>query len=125
MPRRLAGLPLALAAVALLAAGCGSTKSASSNGLDTALSYVPKGAPLVVAVDTDPNGAQWQQVDHLIGKFPGGGQVKEQFKSAFGARSGVDWDRDVKPLLGNDLVVALTAVPQHATPAPYVLAWKV
>lgn len=116
---------LALAAVALVlvAAGCG-TKS-SGSGLDTALSYVPKGAPLVVAIDTDPGGSQWQQVDKLIGKFPFGGQVKQQFKSAFSSRSGIDYDKDVKPLLGNDLVVAVTASPGSGTPTPYVLAWKV
>ncbi|MEA2467654.1 MAG: hypothetical protein QOJ57_1780 [Thermoleophilaceae bacterium] len=112
-----------LALLALLASGCGSKSSGS--GLDSALQYVPKGAPVVVAIDTDPAGDQWQQVDKLIGKFPFGGQVKQQFKSAFNARAGIDWDKDVKPLLGNDLVVAVTAASGPGTGTPFVAAWKV
>jgi hypothetical protein len=111
-----------LLALALVASGCGSKSSGSSLG--TALSYVPKGAPVVVAVDTNPDGSQWQQVDKLIGKFPFGGQVKQQFKSAFTARSGIDYDKDVKPLLGNDLVIAITGPPGPGAPTPYVVAWK-
>jgi len=117
-------LVLAALALALLGSGCGSSSS-SGSGLDTALSYVPKNAQVVVAVDTNADGDQWQQVQELIGKFPGGGQAKQQFKTAFNARSGVDWDRDVKPLLGKDLVYADTGTASHGVPAPYVLAWPV
>jgi uncharacterized protein DUF3352 len=123
MRRAVLPLLLALAALALVASGCGS--KSSSSGLDTALSYVPKGAPLVVAVDTDPDGDQWQQVQKLIGKFPFGGQVKQQFKSGFNSRSSLDYDKDFKPLLGNDLVIAVSAASSSGTPTPYVAAWKV
>jgi hypothetical protein len=114
---------LPLLAVALVAAGCGS-KASSGSGLDTALSYVPKDAPVVVAIDTDADGDQWQQVNDLIGKFPFGGTVKSQFKSAFNARAGIDYDKDLKPLLGNDFVVAVIGAPDSANP-PFVVAWKV
>lgn len=127
MPRQALRLLLLLAALALVAAsasGCGSSSSSGSK-LDTALGYVPKGAPVVVAIDTNPDGAQWQQVDDLIGKFPGGGQAKEQFKSAFGSRSGLDWDRDVKPVLGNDLVLAYTGGSSSTGGARYVFALSV
>src|SRR3954470_22277809 len=110
MPRRAVRPLLLLVALALVGAtatGCGSSGSSGSK-LDTALSYIPKNAPVVVALDTDPDGDQWQQVDELIGKFPGGGQAKQQFKTAFNARSRLDWDKDVKPLLGNDFVIAFT-----------------
>jgi len=93
-----------VAAAALIATGCGSKSSGSS--LDTALSYVPKNAAVVVAIDTNPDGDQWQQVDHLLGKFPFGGQVKQQVKAAFNARANLDYDKDIKPLLGNDMVYA-------------------
>jgi hypothetical protein len=116
-------LPLLLLIVALVAAGCGSKSSGS--GLGSALSFVPKNAPVVVAIDTDPNGDQWKQVNALIGKFPFGGTAKAQFKSAFNARAGIDWDRDVKPLLGNDFVVAVTAASASGAPTPFVVAWKV
>jgi hypothetical protein len=127
MPRRAVRPLLLLVALALVGAtanGCGSSSSSGSK-LDTALSYIPKDAPVVVALDTDPDGDQWQQVEDLVGKFPGGGQAKEQFKSAFGGRSGLDWDKDVKPLLGNDLVVAYLGGSSATGGSRYVLAWPV
>src|SRR3954451_17423190 len=117
-----AALCAALAAIALTTAGCGSKSSGSS--LDSALSYVPKNAAVVIAIDTNPDGGQWQQVDHLIGKFPFGGQVKQQFKSAFNSRANVDYDKDIKPLLGNDMVLAITGPSAANAQTPYVFAWK-
>src|SRR3954447_17625557 len=112
-----------LIALALLTSGCGSKSSGSA--LDDALKFIPKDAPVVVAIDTDPDGDQWKQVNTLIGKFPFGGTAKSQFKSAFNARAGIDWDKDVKPLLGNDFVVAVTAASASGAPTPFVVAWKV
>src|SRR3954466_1013981 len=117
-----AALCAALAAIALTTAGCGSKSSGSSLG--SALKYVPKTAAVVIAIDTNPDGGQWQQVDHLLGKFPFGGQVKQQFKSAFTARTSVDYDKDIKPLLGSDMVVAITGPSPPSTQTPYVFAWK-
>jgi hypothetical protein len=116
-------LPIALA---LVSAGCGSKASSGGTGLGAALDYVPKGAPLVVVVDTNTGDAQYQQLDRLIGKFPFGGQVKQAIKARLNSGSGVDYDRDVKPLLGNDLVIAVTAVaPAADATSPYIVAWKV
>src|SRR3954451_7873189 len=117
-----AALCAALAAIALTTAGCGSKSSGSS--LDSALSYVPKNAAVVIAIDTNPDGGQWQQVDHLIGKFPFGGQVKQQVKNAFNSRANVDYDKDIKPLLGNDMVLAITGPSAPNAQTPYVFAWK-
>jgi hypothetical protein len=123
MTRRAPYLLLILV-LAVVLGGCG-TKS-SGSGLDSALSYVPKGAPLVVAVDTNPDGGQWQQVSALLGKFPFGGQVRQAIKDRLKSGSTVSYDNDIKPLLGNDLVLAVTAVAQQpGASSPYVIAWKV
>src|SRR4051812_39012354 len=100
-------LTLIALAVALLAAGCGSNKT-SGNATDDALSFVPKQAPIVVSINTDPNGGQWKNVDKLLSKFPGSGAIKAQLKQSISSSSGgkLDYDRDVKPILGNDLVVS-------------------
>jgi hypothetical protein len=122
MKRALAAL---LLATALITAGCGGKSSSSGSSLDTALSYVPKNASVVVAIDTNPNGDQWQQVDKLLGKFPFGGQVKQQVKNAFNTRANLDYDKDIKPLLGNDIVYAmLPHDPTQETQTPFVFAWK-
>ncbi len=120
--KRFAILPLLL--VALIASGCGSSSS-SSNDLGTALSYMPKDSPIVIALDTNADGGQWQQVDKLIGKFPGGGQIKQQLKSTLSARLHLDFDKDIKPLLGNDLVISTTGQSSPGIQTPYVAAWKV
>src|SRR3954469_8540415 len=125
MTRRTLGLILVALALVATTAGCGSKASSGANGLGDALKYVPKDAPVVIAVDTDPDGDQWQQVDELIGKFPFGGTVKQQLKTSFNARTGLDFDRDVKPILGNDFVVAITGPANADKAVPYVVAWKV
>lgn len=125
MSRRIAVIA-AFAALALVAAGCGSKSSGS--GLDTALSYVPKDSPIVVAFDTDPDGEQFHQLQKLIAKFPFGGQVKQGFKDGFNARAGgFDFDKDVKPLLGNDLVLSASTSSglRSGGDTPFVAAWKV
>jgi hypothetical protein len=112
-----------LVLLALIAAGCGSSDSGSS--LSAELKYVPKDAPLVIAFDVDRDGKQWKQVNELIGKFPFGGQVKGQFKTAFDQRSGLDYDKDLKPLLTGDVALAITAAPQGGGDPPFIVAWKV
>jgi hypothetical protein len=125
--RRPPQLLLALAVLALVASGCGS--KSSGGGLDTALSYVPKDAPLVVVVDTDPDGEQYQQVKKLIGKFPGGGSAIQGFKNGFNNSSGLDYEKDLKPLLGNDFVIAVASADAlqggFQSSTPFVVAWKV
>ena len=122
MKRAATALVVVLAALALVATGCGSKSSSSSLG--TALGYVPKNAALVITIDTNPDGGQWKQVDHIVGKFPFGGQFKQQLKNAFNARANVDYDKDVKPLLGNDVVLAITGPSTPGAQTPYVFAWK-
>jgi hypothetical protein len=105
--RRLTAL-LLTALLALVAAGCGGGDKGSGGGsLDDSLGYLPKNAPLVVTVDTDVNGEQYKNLDKLAAKFPFAGQVKNQLKQSISA-SGVSYDKDVKPLLGNQLVIGAT-----------------
>ena len=115
MRRHVATLVAALAAALL--AGCGGGGSGSAT--DDALSFMPKDAPLAVAFQTDPNSDQYKQVNKLLGRFPFGGQIKQQFKNGLSS-SGYDFDKDVKPVLGNDFVVTVptaAALQQSNTPA--------
>ena len=123
--KRLTTLIALLAGSALLAAGCG---GGSESATEDALSFVPEDAPFVLAIDTDPDGEQWQNVNDLLAKFPGSGQAKSQFKEGVKQGSGgqIDYDRDIEPLLGNDLVIAITDAQGFTQPEPpVVLAMKI
>ena len=104
------------AAAACLVAGCGSSSSSSSNPLTTELSYLPSGSPLILTVATDPNGGAIKGVNALIGRFPlasiGVGALKSKLQ-----QSGVNYDGDVRPLLGNPVALAVTgsSVSTHLT----------
>ena len=98
----------ALLAVGLLAiAGCGGGDSGSA--LDSALAYLPKDATFAVAIETDVDGDQYSTLGDLLRKFPFSEQIKgsllQQFEQGSG---GVNFNDDVKPVLGNPLVVGAT-----------------
>src|SRR5919198_1566397 len=95
---------LAVGAAAIAASGCGGSKPA----LDEALGYVPKDSPFVVAIDTDTGGDQYKNLGQLVRRFPFGPLLVESLKGNLERRAGVDFDRDIKPLLGNDFVVGAT-----------------
>ena len=60
-------IPIALSSIAL--AGCGSS-SKSGSPLPTELSYFPSGSPLVLTIETDPNGSAIKGVSALVAKSP-------------------------------------------------------
>ena len=100
--RRFLSVILLLGLLAL--AGCGGGDSGSA--LDAGLSVLPKDTPFAVAIDTDLSGDQWSALDKLAGKFPFSGQIKESLKRQLEQSSGgVSFEDDVKPVLGNPLVV--------------------
>lgn len=102
---------LCLAPIALTAAGCGGGGGAgkASSPLDEGLSYLPKNAPLVISLDTDLNGPHYKDLDTLLSKFPLAGQLKQTIVQRIERGSSlVDFNKDVKPLLGNELVIGAT-----------------
>src|SRR4051812_9895121 len=103
--RRLIAISLALSA--LLFAGCGGGGD-SGSPLDSALSYLPKDAPFAVAIDTDLGGDQYKALQSLLEKFPFGGQVKDSLRRQLEQGTNVSFDDDVKPVLGNPIVVGAT-----------------
>lgn len=98
-------LPLLVGAL-LLVAGCGggSTISAGSNA-DEVAGIVPASVPLLVAVETDPESAQWQQADELLDKFPGRERLLDSLREKLGDE-GLDVEQDVVPALGDETYLA-------------------
>jgi hypothetical protein len=91
----------------LLTAGCGGGHDDKSvTALDDALGYFAKDTPAVAAVETDPDGPQIKQLVGLIGRFPGADILAARAINLTKTPL-VRWDRDVRPQLGNPLVVGL------------------
>lgn len=107
--------PLVLTVIAatsvLLAAGCGGGESKTPFG--QALSYVPKGAPMVIALDSDIEGSQYKNIKALVDRVPSGKEGSEKLlKQALDKieATDVDFEKEIKPLLGNKVVIAAPSV---------------
>ncbi|HEX8073979.1 MAG TPA: DUF3352 domain-containing protein [Thermoleophilaceae bacterium] len=129
--RRVLPLVLAVCALAAVAAlaftGCGSSKSAKSP-LDDALGYLPKDPFLVVAIKTNVDDEQYKRINSMIDRFPFSGQLKQGFKNGLNRGDGqrYDFDKDIKPALGNDIVFAIpNEAVANAGDRNFVLVWKI
>lgn len=94
---------LVLACV-LAACGSSSGSSAPSNPLAAELSYIPPGSPVVATIVTDPNAAPVKNVSALAAKF----QVANLITTALNQelqKQGLSYAGDIKPLLGNPVVI--------------------
>ena len=117
--RRLALLLALIGAFA--AAGCGGNEKAP---LGEVLGYFPKDPPLVATVDTDLDGKQYKALDQIVDKFPFGDQAKRGFLRSHERGSDLDFEKDVKPVLGNPLVVGAPDVSTLSKDEDLLLAVK-
>ena len=106
MRRSLPLLALPACLLAIVLPGCGGDDD-SSGPLDAGLAYLPADSPFAVAIDTDLDGDQYKALDSILGKFPFGDKtVKELIADQLAdADSGVNFEQDVEPVLGNPFVV--------------------
>ena len=90
---------IAVAALGLLAAGCGGTQGAGAGASDV----VPADTPIYVAVDTDPGSSQWKTVDALASRFPDKQKAVDALEKDLRDSGGADWETDVKTALGKEI----------------------
>jgi hypothetical protein len=109
-------LLLVLLALAAVLAGCGKSSSAGSSGdgRAQALSFLPKASPAVIEITTDPSGAQIKSLLGLASKFPGASLLLGQLTDQITKGTGLNWDKDVKPALGNPFVLAPVTISGNA-----------
>jgi hypothetical protein len=105
---RLLALPALLLAIVL--PGCGGGGGDSGSALGDSLAYLPKDTPFAVSIDTDVEGDQYQSLGKLIKQFPFGNQAVQSLREQLEQSSNghLDYEDDVKPLLGNPFVVGAT-----------------
>jgi hypothetical protein len=107
--RRLLTTAAVLASAALLAAGCNGDES-SGGALESSLAYVPADTPFAVAIETDVEGDQYQALDDILGRFPGGDTIKQRLRQEIEqGEQRLSYEDDVRPLLGNPFVVSATS----------------
>ena len=98
-------------AIAVPVAGCGGDSESGDSGknpLDNALGYVPENTPFVAVIETDPNSAQFKNATAIAKKFPFAGQLQQQLEKGLSSSGNTTYEKDIKPLLGNEFVVGAT-----------------
>jgi hypothetical protein len=93
-----------------LAIGCGGEEETGSATLPDALGYVPRDATLVAVLPTDIESEQLERLHRLVapalGQVASSGSLRESL-AALARDEGLDFERDVEPLLGGSLVMSL------------------
>lgn len=103
-----AAVAAALLGIALLATGCAGSKAPAGSVPESA-SLAPADAIAYVTLTTDEGSAQWTKADQLLRLFPGArSSLLDAVRSAL-AGEGLEWDRDVAPALGPEVVVVATS----------------
>lgn len=96
--------------LALVVSGCGGGgedgKREVTDPVAEALAHVSRDAALVVVAKSDFRRGEGGVLRDLLERFPGSELVVGQVKSHF-EKGGVEFDRDIAPLLGNDVVLAV------------------
>src|SRR5919201_2625825 len=97
-----------LAAFAAATAGCGGSVGA---GGGYASKLAPDNSIAFVSVDTSFDSDQWHALDQLTDKFPIKPKALAMLKAELRKDPGVDFDKDVRPALGDELDVAVFQTP--------------
>ncbi len=109
------------AALALIAAGCGSSsKPGTANGATfagDAAKLVPANGAAFAAIDSNLGSTQWQRVDAIVKTFTNGKSLLDTINAQLQSK-GLSWNSDVAPALGSEVDVA--ALPANPKPEPVV-----
>jgi Protein of unknown function (DUF3352) len=91
---------IALAFLVFTLFGCGADeRTTTAAGAEVA----PASVPAFVSIDSDLSSDQWRQMDELLKKFPARDELIAELSSAMKEDSGLDYEDDVKPALGDEV----------------------
>jgi hypothetical protein len=111
----------ALAALAVVASGCGSSSTGTAHGASLggdAAKLVPANALAFASIDSDLDSSQWQRADTLARSFTNGMSIVDAINSKLQSK-GLSWQKDVAPAVGPEVDVAVLG----AKPKPDVVAF--
>jgi hypothetical protein len=106
MARRL--VVLAMLATATLVSGCGGAEQSGAEIPESA-SLAPADAVVFARITTDDDSSQWQKAESVLARIPG---ARDGLVSAIEqglADEGLDWETDVAPAIGDEVVIVATA----------------
>jgi hypothetical protein len=114
---------LLLLTLSLIAAGCGSSSSGSgSNPLSSELSFFPASSPFVLTLQTGQKSKTADSAKTLEQKFPQYQLVKASLLSRL-QEVGIDYQKDIKPLLGNPVALGAAGSGFANVKSQVVIAW--
>ena len=96
---------VALLATAALTVGCGG----AAPQIPESASLAPADAVVFARITTDDDSSQWQKAERVLERIPG---VRDTLVSAIEQQlsdEALDWETDVSPALGDEVVVVATA----------------
>ena len=91
--------------VAVVASGCGGSPAE----IPESASLAPADAVVFARITTDDGSSQWQKAEGVLDRIPG---VRDSVVSAIEQEltdEGLDWESDVAPALGDEVVIVATA----------------
>ena len=114
-------IPALVATTAIAFAGCGGDDEAASP-LGEALGYLSEDAGFAFVASTDVE--DYEDLRQILDKFPFAGRVEELLEQGV-SQAGVDFEQDVKPLLGNPVVIGTdenASFIDSGSDTPFVMA---
>jgi hypothetical protein len=76
----------------------------------------PANTAAFVALDTNMSSSQWQTVEDLLAKFPGGDTLAGTLQTRFAQKTGLSWTTDVLPALGPEVDIAVLPTTSGGKP---------
>ncbi len=118
-----------LAALALAAVGCGGDSGGGDplaglgggdGSVPAAAELLPAGVPILITLNTDLDSEQWKLAGAIAERFPSTAGLIDSTLTAM-AGDGVDFDTDVRPILGQDVTVAILELAADSPPFAILL----
>jgi hypothetical protein len=98
---------ISMLAIGVLVTGCGGAQTAAE--IPESASLAPADAVAFARLTTDDDSSQWQKAESVLERIPG---ARDGLVSALEQElsdEGLDWETDVAPALGDEIVIVVTA----------------